>query len=121
MGMFPVSVASAFVSRPGKERVLSLSRLYTLEPAQARAGTAHVWCSFSTWRPSRSRAAATVTMRLALLAGVTGGDPTREVALSIHSNLHRLGLALHTLVHVQRLASITAPGGGHGDHETRAP
>ena len=53
----------------------------TLEPAQARAGTAHVWCSFSTWRPSRSRAAATVTMRLALLDRVTGGDPTRESAL----------------------------------------
>ena len=71
MGMFPVSVASAFVSR--------------------------------------SRAAATVTMRLALLAGVTGGDPTREVALSIHSNLHRLGLARHTLVHVQHLTSILPP------------
>ena len=83
---------------------------YTLEPAQSRADEIHLLVLAqllsSITAPGGGHGDQN---RLALSAGVTGGDPPRESALSIHSNLHRLGLARHTLVHVQHLTSILPP------------
>ena len=84
---------------------------YTLEPAQSRADEIHllalVQLLSSITAPGGSHGDQN---RLALSARVTGGDPPRESALSIHSSLRRLGLARHTLVRVQHLTSIPAPG-----------